>query len=251
MMEGIDNPEAAIAFGDISSGIANAAFHRFDGIRGTGGANGESPVEHGKIVIMITGRENLAAFDPDEAREFAQGRALAVSLMAKPQVDGVAHEIEPRHPRAFSLEKNADLIHLSIGIRDDSDHAITVEFEMRPGLAIEPGMDIGQQGAGLRKKPVVIGCTTLVPIAIILPLPVGGAAKYFTLRGQDEIRSDWKTEFNNPRFDVPENTAGIDRPEDSFAFQRNQGFEQLRRDRRCAAMLDQGAIEIGAKQFDH
>ena len=107
MPERIDDAEAAIALGDISAGVANGAFHGFDGIRRDRRSNcANRPSSIGKIVVMIAGGENLVAFDPDEAREFAERRALAVSLVAKAQVDGVAHEIESRHPRRVRLEEN-------------------------------------------------------------------------------------------------------------------------------------------------
>ena len=122
---------------------------------------GEAAIEHGEIVVVIAGGEDVFALDANQPGEFTERRAFAVGLVAEAQVDGVAHEVEAENADALDLEERADFIHLGIGIRDDADHAIAIEFEVRPGLAVEAGMDVGEQRAGLGEKPVVIGGAAL------------------------------------------------------------------------------------------
>ena len=207
-------------------------------------------VEHRQVIVVIAGGENLAALQAGEAREFGEGRAFAVILVAEAHVDRVAHELKPRHPRGLFLQKSADAIHLVVRLRGEADEPRALVDRVRPGVRSEIRLDVGEQSAGLVEKFVVRHETARVPVAKILPASVRAPVENLALRSQHVIRLDGEFQLLQTLLDVPEHAPGIDRPLHPARPHFRERGEKLRFHRRLRFVVHQRAVEIRAQQPD-
>src|SRR5690606_35789174 len=111
-------------FGNVPSGVADRFFDFIDRVAGGHGPAGVDAVEHGEVVVMISGSKNFVAGDAGETAEFAERGSLGIMRVAESEVNRVPLVVEIRFRGAGGVKKVNDVIHILLGLGEDADRAV-------------------------------------------------------------------------------------------------------------------------------
>ena len=201
---------------------------------------------------MIAGGENRFVTEAEQAREFAERGAFAVSLVAEADVDRVALVAEHRQPRAQAVEETAEVIHVAVRRSDAADVAALVVEVLHALEAFEIGEHFREQRPGEAEHLVVQDGAARIPVAERLPSSVGLAVvdvallhnRVVGLHGQRELAHE-------PVVHVPEGAARVHGPLHAGGAQVAQRGDHLRNDGGLGVVVDDGAVEVGAQELEH
>jgi hypothetical protein len=91
----------------------------------------------------------------------------------------------------------------------------------------------------------------VVPIAVGLPSGAVGAVEEVALAGEDEVWLDGEAELIEAVDDVTEIAACVDGPEDAGMLQSAEKGDEVGDYWGMLEMIDEGAVEVCGKEFDH
>ena len=225
-------------------------FNGFHGIAWAGDPFGVLAIEHRDIVIVVASGEDVFGLEVEESTEFGEGGAFIVVLVAKADIDGIAHKMEPGDAGDFFGEEEAELLHFGFGIGDEADQATSLVNGVGEGMFGEIRLDVAEELGGLGKEGIVGGEATGVPVAKIDPSSVGTAVKNFPFGSEEEVGFDGGGQFFESFFDVPADTSRIDRPKDATGAEFGECGEEFWDHGRGTLVIDEGAIKVGAEEFD-
>jgi hypothetical protein len=205
-------------------------------------------VEHGDVVVVVSGGEDALAWDAEQAGEFPQGAAFAEVSVGEAEIDTVAMVADIAVHGGLPVDDLADGVELGIAAGYDAAFAKVAHEEFGLGLCVHVGSHLIEE-AGVLFHEVVMGLArAAVPAPEVCPLLEPTGLHQLALADDEEVWLHEDAVLGEALHRLAETTSGIDDPGGTATAELAEHFPQGRMEGEIAAVIHEGAIEVEAEQ---